>query len=263
MQASTSFFATSRPTTRVSCGILRSLPCSCGLSRPCNCSGLRKTPNLSLAPPQVSPLGITGSDPATGGCSGGRPSADAAIFPGHKGDNAEAWGRGKGERSSTMRAPPRTVAARQLRRNLSAPKAMLWGRLRARAPRSPSFRRQHPIGLYVLDFDCGKTASEFEVAAYAAKRGFIPALKSDPSVNFRAGVAENSPYLPERNIRTLSRIKAGRFNRPEDFDLLLPARRDERRAGGGSGKASEILAPPPSRERALRGGCSRLMKASD
>src|SRR5580693_10455962 len=50
MQASTLLFATSRPTNRVFCGILHSLPCSCGLSRPCNCSGLRKTPDLSLAP---------------------------------------------------------------------------------------------------------------------------------------------------------------------------------------------------------------------
>ncbi len=50
MQASTLLFATSRPTNRVFCAILQSLPCSCGLSRPCNCSGLRKTPDLSLAP---------------------------------------------------------------------------------------------------------------------------------------------------------------------------------------------------------------------
>jgi very-short-patch-repair endonuclease len=63
-----------------------------------------------------------------------------------------------------MRAPPRTIAvARQLRRNLSAPEAMLWSRVRARAPGRPSFRRQHPIGPYVLDFYCAKARLAVEI----------------------------------------------------------------------------------------------------
>jgi very-short-patch-repair endonuclease len=33
---------------------------------------------------------------------------------------------------------------------------MLWSRLRARQPGMPAFRRQHPIGPYVLDFYCAK-----------------------------------------------------------------------------------------------------------
>jgi very-short-patch-repair endonuclease len=65
---------------------------------------------------------------------------------------------------SPMRAPPRAVAtARRLRRNLSAPEAMLWSRLRARASGSPSFRRQHPIGPYVLDFYCAKARLAVEI----------------------------------------------------------------------------------------------------
>jgi very-short-patch-repair endonuclease len=63
-----------------------------------------------------------------------------------------------------MRAPPRTIAAaRRLRRDLSAPEAMLWRRLRARAPGSPAFRRQHPIGPYVLDFFCAKARLGVEI----------------------------------------------------------------------------------------------------
>src|ERR1700689_2269626 len=97
MQASTLLFATSRPTNRVFCAILHSLPCSCGLSRPCNCSGLRKTPDLSLAPPQVPPSGVTGSDPATGGCFNSRPFAEPATFTGHKGEAPNlATGRSEG-----------------------------------------------------------------------------------------------------------------------------------------------------------------------
>jgi very-short-patch-repair endonuclease len=54
-----------------------------------------------------------------------------------------------------MRAPPETIAnARRLRRRLSPPEARLWSRLRARAPAAPVFRRQRPIGPYVLDFYC-------------------------------------------------------------------------------------------------------------
>ena len=55
------------------------------------------------------------------------------------------------------------AAARKLRRNLSAPEAMLWSRLRARAPGRPSFRRQHPIGPYVLDFYCAKARLAVEI----------------------------------------------------------------------------------------------------
>jgi very-short-patch-repair endonuclease len=56
-----------------------------------------------------------------------------------------------------MRAPKKTVSnAQRLRRALSVPEARLWSRLRARAPGKPIFRRQHPIGPFVLDFFCSK-----------------------------------------------------------------------------------------------------------
>ena len=63
-----------------------------------------------------------------------------------------------------MRAPNETVeTARRLRRNLSPPEARLWTRLRTRAPGAPVFRRQHPIGPYVLDFYCAKARLAVEV----------------------------------------------------------------------------------------------------
>lgn len=56
-----------------------------------------------------------------------------------------------------MRAPAQTMRlARQLRRKLSPPEARLWRVLRLRGPGLPVFRRQHPIGPYVLDFYCAK-----------------------------------------------------------------------------------------------------------
>ena len=43
--------------------------------------------------------------------------------------------------------------ARILRRTMSPPEAILWNILRGR-PNGLKFRRQHPIGPYVLDFYC-------------------------------------------------------------------------------------------------------------
>ena len=40
---------------------------------------------------------------------------------------------------------------------------MLWSRLRARQPGMPAFRRQHPIGPYVLDFYCAKARLAVEI----------------------------------------------------------------------------------------------------
>jgi very-short-patch-repair endonuclease len=58
---------------------------------------------------------------------------------------------------AAVRAPKETIEiARRLRRALSPPEARLWSRLRAREPGAPVFRRQHPIGPYVIDFYCAK-----------------------------------------------------------------------------------------------------------
>ena len=66
--------------------------------------------------------------------------------------------------SHSMRASPETIAnARRLRRALSLPEARLWNRLRQRASGLPTFRRQHPIGPYVLDFYCAKARLAIEI----------------------------------------------------------------------------------------------------
>jgi very-short-patch-repair endonuclease len=41
-----------------------------------------------------------------------------------------------------------------MRRTLTDPEAMLWARLRYRLADNPVFRRQHPVGVYILDFYC-------------------------------------------------------------------------------------------------------------
>jgi len=53
--------------------------------------------------------------------------------------------------------------ARALRRRLSPPEARLWVRLRRRQLRGLKFRRQHPIGPYILDFYCPEARLAVEV----------------------------------------------------------------------------------------------------
>jgi very-short-patch-repair endonuclease len=74
-----------------------------------------------------------------------------------------------------MRAPTKTTEnAQHLRRKLSVPEARLWNRLRWRAPGKPVFRRQHPIGPYVLDFYCAKARLAVEIDGASHDMGDRP-----------------------------------------------------------------------------------------
>jgi len=61
--------------------------------------------------------------------------------------------------------------ARQFRRDLSLPEKLLWVRLRRAAPR---VRRQHPIGVYILDFYCPALKLAIEVDGAAHDMGDRP-----------------------------------------------------------------------------------------
>jgi very-short-patch-repair endonuclease len=74
-----------------------------------------------------------------------------------------------------MRAPKKTIRkARSLRRSLSVPEARLWSRLRRRAPGLPVFRRQHPIGPYVLDFYGAEARLAIEIDGISHDMGDRP-----------------------------------------------------------------------------------------
>jgi very-short-patch-repair endonuclease len=63
-----------------------------------------------------------------------------------------------------MRAPVLTFKrARRLRREMSLPEAILWEQLRRGALDGMRFRRQHPVGPYVLDFYCAASRLAVEV----------------------------------------------------------------------------------------------------
>ena len=73
-----------------------------------------------------------------------------------------------------MRAPSKTIdRARRLRRTLSVPEAKLWSRLRTRAV-GIAFRRQHPIGPYVIDFYCAKAKLAIEIDGISHDMGDNP-----------------------------------------------------------------------------------------
>jgi very-short-patch-repair endonuclease len=56
-----------------------------------------------------------------------------------------------------------TASARDMRKNLTPPEARLWQALRGRRLSGLKFRRQHPIGPFILDFYCASARLAVEV----------------------------------------------------------------------------------------------------
>lgn len=79
-----------------------------------------------------------------------------------------------GGRQVDMKAPPRrtVVRARTLRREMTLTEVLLWKALRTQ--NRFKFRRQHPIGPYVLDFFCASSRLAVEVDGAAHDMGDNP-----------------------------------------------------------------------------------------
>lgn len=65
-------------------------------------------------------------------------------------------------------------AARKLRAEMTLPEVLLWRELRRHAA-GLRFRRQHPVGPYVIDFYCAKAKLGIEVDGIAHDMGDRPA----------------------------------------------------------------------------------------
>ena len=65
-------------------------------------------------------------------------------------------------------------AARKLRRRMSLPEVLQWRELKG-GPNGVSFRKQHPIGPYVIDFYCAQAKTGFEIDGIAHDMGDRPA----------------------------------------------------------------------------------------
>lgn len=131
-----------------------------------------------------------------------------------------------------MRAPDRTVIrARALRRRMSLPEVLLWQALRKEALAGLRFRRQHPIGPYVLDFYCASARLAVEVDGFA----------HDTAV--RAHHDERRvAWLAQRGVSVL-RICADDVLRNERVEGVLLS--IERAASTPSGS---LRSPPPPRD---------------
>lgn len=97
------------------------------------------------------------------------------------------------------------VRARAVRRTPSLPEGLLWQVLRAR-PGGYKFRRQHPLGLYVVDFYCAAAGLVIEVDGEAHGGG------GDPGRD-----ARRDRRMEEQGLRVL------RFTAPEVMRDLEPA----------------------------------------
>ena len=63
-----------------------------------------------------------------------------------------------------MRAPDATMKrAKALRRTLTPPETRLWMQMKAGALGGLHWRKQHPVGPYVLDFYCARAKLCVEV----------------------------------------------------------------------------------------------------
>src|SRR5437870_13607423 len=92
-----------------------------------------------------------------------------------------------------MRAPQQTVSrARQLRRQMSLPEVVLWQALRQGRLADLRFRRQHPIGPYILDFYCPSARLVVEVDGAA----------HDSAAQVRHD-ARRDAFLAENGVRVL------------------------------------------------------------
>jgi very-short-patch-repair endonuclease len=104
-----------------------------------------------------------------------------------------------------MRTINKTLkTARQLRKHMSLPEVMLWQRLRGRGEGKPVFRRQQPIGPYVLDFFCARTRLCVEIDGWS--HGFGGRAQQDH---------RRDVFLLDQGIRTI-RLAAHEVMRDPD-----------------------------------------------
>jgi very-short-patch-repair endonuclease len=112
-------------------------------------------------------------------------------------------------------AHPRLKLARRMRRSPTSAEAALWALLRSRGLEGLKFRRQVPLGRYVVDFVCLKSkivveadggihdAPFYDHAAQAERDAWLSA-DGFRVLRFKNSDAEDRPHLViERILRTL------------------------------------------------------------
>jgi len=80
--------------------------------------------------------------------------------------------------------------AQELRKNMTPAEIILWEYLRKKRVNNMHFRRQHPYGIYIIDFFCSKANLAIEVD------GEIHKFKNEYD-------AERTQYLEESGIKVI------------------------------------------------------------
>jgi very-short-patch-repair endonuclease len=120
-----------------------------------------------------------------------------------------------------LRAPELTFRrARALRRAMTPPEVRLWVRLRARGEGLPIFRRQHPMGSYILDFYCAAAKLAVEIDGEGHGMGDRPERDR-----------HRDAWLAERGVTTLRVPAVDVMRRFEDTVQMIFEAANTRIAG--------------------------------
>ena len=92
--------------------------------------------------------------------------------------------------------------ARRLRRDMSLPERLLWRELRG-GPAGIKFRRQHPLGAFVIDFYCASKWIAIEIDGIAHGMGDRPARD-----------ASRDRWLAKQGVRVLRVTASDVLNDP-------------------------------------------------
>lgn len=111
-----------------------------------------------------------------------------------------------------------TRKARDLRRRMTPPEVRLWGCLRGERLDGLKFRRQHPIGPFVLDFYCAEARLAVEVDGMG--HGLIEQAEAD---------RRRTAWLRDQGVRVI-RIAAEdvRINLNDVLDFIARTARERR-----------------------------------
>ncbi|MDG2523316.1 endonuclease domain-containing protein [Caulobacter segnis] len=142
--------------------------------------------------------------------------------------------------------------AKSLRRTMSPPEAAVWARLKIRSPENPVFRRQHPLGPYILDFYCAAASLAVEIDGEG--HGFGDQPEHD---------RRRDDWLSEQGVRVVRVTAAELMSDPDEIvegfrllelDLSSPVKRGRgtaRRVVEGATAHSEPSHAPSTAEPVL------------
>jgi adenine-specific DNA-methyltransferase len=152
-------------------------------------------------PSPPAPLPLAGEGSNTGRCEGRTlQSPSPASGGGVRGEgqrgsaatSASASGRGASQRPALAKALPKDILAyaRDLRGQQTDAEQLLWQILRAKRFLGLKFRRQHPVGRYILDFYCDELKLAIE-------------LDGGQHVEHQAYDQDRTRFLEEQGIHVL------------------------------------------------------------